>query len=134
MRSYLLRIVTPEKVFFEGQTEQIVVRTSDGDLGVLAGHENYVSDLPAGPFKVKLDGKYKVAAISGGVLKVSKEAATILAMAAEWADEIDLEWAKRSQADAEKRLKETKSISEQRRAELKLKRALNRIRVGSKDE
>jgi F-type H+-transporting ATPase subunit epsilon len=134
MRSYLLRIVTPEKVFFEGQTEQIVVRTSDGDLGVLAGHENYVSDLPAGPFKVKVDGKYKVAAISGGVLKVSKEATTILAMAAEWADEIDLEWAKRSQADAEKRLKETKSINEQRRAELKLKRALNRIRVGSKDE
>ena len=134
MRSYLLKIVTPEKVFFEGQTEQIVVRTSDGDLGVLAGHENYVSDLPAGPFKVKIDGKYKVAAISGGVLKVSKEATTILAMAAEWADEIDLDWAKRSQADAEKRLRETKSDYEHRRAELKLKRALNRISVGSKDK
>lgn len=134
MRSYLLKIVTPEKVFFEGQTEQIVVRTSDGDLGVLAGHENYVSDLPAGPFKVKIDGKYKVAAISGGVLKVSKEATTILAMAAEWADEIDLDWAKRSQADAEKRLRETKSDYEHRRAELKLKRALNRISVGSKNK
>ncbi len=134
MRSYLLRIVTPEKVFFEGETEQIVVRTSDGDLGVLAGHENYVSDLPAGPFKVKINGKYKVAAISGGVLKVSKDATTILALAAEWADEIDLEWARRSQADAEKRLKETKSDFEQRRAELKLKRALNRLKVGSHEE
>ena len=134
MRSYLLRIFTPEKVFFEGETEQIVVRTSDGDLGVLAGHENYVSDLPAGPFKVKIDGKYKVAAISGGVLKVSKDATTILALAAEWADEIDLEWARRSQADAEKRLKETKSDFEQRRAELKLKRALNRLKVGSHEE
>ena len=134
MRSYLLRIVTPEKVFFEGQTEQIVVRTTDGDLGVLAGHENYVSDLPAGPFKVKIDGKYKVAAISGGVLKVSREATTILAMAAEWADEIDLEWAKRSREDAEKRLRETKSDYEHRIAELKLKRAINRQRVGSRDE
>jgi len=134
MRSYLLRIFTPEKVFFEGETEQIVVRTSDGDLGVLAGHENYVSDLPAGPFKVKINGKYKVAAISGGVLKVSKDATTILALAAEWADEIDLEWARRSQADAEKRLKETKSDFEQRRAELKLKRALNRLKVGSHEE
>ncbi len=134
MRSYLLRIVTPEKVFFEGQTEQIVVRTSDGDLGVLAGHENYVSDLPAGPFKVKIDGRYKVAAISGGVLKVSKEATTILAMAAEWADEIDLEWAKRSREDAERRLRETKSDLEHRIAELKLKRAINRQRVGTKDE
>ena len=132
MKSYNLKIITPEKVFFDGQTEQIIVRTSDGDMGVLSGHENYVSDLPAGPFRVKIDGKYKTAAISGGVLKVSKESTTILAMAAEWADEIDMEWAKRSQADAEKRLKETKSDYEQRRAELKLKRALNRLEVGSR--
>ena len=132
MKSYKLKIITPEKTFYDGETEQIVVRTSDGDMGVLAGHENYVSDLPAGPFRVKIDGKYKTAAISGGVLKVSKEVTTILAMAAEWADEIDLDWAKRSQADAEKRLKETKSDFEHRRAELKLKRALNRLSVGSK--
>ncbi len=129
MNSYNLKIITPEKVFFEGETEQVIVRTSEGDLGVLAGHENFVADLPAGPFRVKLDGEFKIAAISGGVLKVSKEATTILAMAAEWADEIDLEWAKRSQADAENRLKETKSDFEQRLAEMKLKRALNRIKV-----
>lgn len=132
MRSYKLKIITPEKVFFDGETEQIIVRTTEGDIGILAGHENYVADLPAGPFRVKLDGSFRLAAISGGILKVSKEVTTILAMAAEWADEIDLEWAKRSQADAEKRLKETKSDYEHRLAELKLKRALNRINVSSK--
>ena len=133
MKPYKLKIITPEKIFFDGETEQIIVRTTEGDIGVLAGHENYVSDLPAGPFRVKIDGKFKNAAISGGVLKVSKEVTTILAMAAEWADEIDLEWAKRSQADAEKKLKETKSDFEHRLAELKLKRALNRISVSSKN-
>lgn len=132
MKSYRLKIITPEKVFYDGETEQIIVRTTEGDLGVLAGHENYVSDLPAGPFRVKIDGQFKTAAISGGVLKVSKEVTIILAMAAEWADEIDLEWAKRSQADAEQRLKETKSDFEHRLAEMKLKRALNRISIASK--
>lgn len=132
MKSYKLKIITPEKVFYDGETEQIIVRTTEGDLGVLAGHENYVSDLPAGPFRVKIDGQFKTAAISGGILKVSKEVTTILAMAAEWADEIDLEWAKRSQADAEKRLNETKSDFEHRLAEMKLKRALNRISVANK--
>ncbi len=132
MKSYKLKIITPEKVFYDGETEQIIVRTTEGDLGVLAGHENYVSDLPAGPFRVKIDGQFKTAAISGGVLKVSKEVTTILAMAAEWSDEIDLEWAKRSQADAEQRLKETKSDFEHRLAEMKLKRALNRISVANK--
>ena len=65
---------------------------------------------------------------------MSKEATTILAMAAEWAEDIDLDWAKRSREDAEKRLRETKSDLEHRIAELKLKRAINRQRVGTRDE
>ncbi|MCI7805262.1 MAG: ATP synthase F1 subunit epsilon [Oscillospiraceae bacterium] len=129
MKPFTLKIITPEKVFFDGETEQIIVRTTEGDIGVLAGHENYVADLPAGPFKVKSDGKFRIAAISGGVLKVSKESTTILAMAAEWAEEIDLDWAKRSQEDALKRLNESKSDYEHRLAEMKLKRALNRINI-----
>ena len=60
---------------------------------------------------------------------MSKETTTILAMAAEWADEIDLDWAKRSQEDALKRLNESKSDFEHKLAEMKLKRALNRINV-----
>lgn len=129
MKPFTLKIITPEKVFFDGETEQIIVRTTEGDIGVLAGHENYVADLPAGPFKVKSDGKFRIAAISGGALKVSKESTTILAMAAEWAEEIDLDWAKRSQEDALKRLNESKSDYEHRLAEMKLKRALNRINI-----
>lgn len=131
MKSFKLKIITPEKIFFDDETEQIIVRTTEGDIGILAGHENYVADLPAGPFRVKIDGKYKIAAISGGAIKVSKDAVTILAMAAEWAEDIDSEWAKRSHEDAIKRINESKSDYEHRRAELKLKRALNRIKISS---
>lgn len=132
MKSFKLKIITPEKVFFDDETEQIIVRTTEGDIGILSGHENYVADLPAGPFRVKIDGKFKVAAISGGAIKVSKETTTILAMAAEWAEDIDPEWAKRSQEDALKKLNESKSDFEHRLAEMKLKRALNRISVSEK--
>ena len=59
MKSFKLKIITPEKVFFDEETEQIIVRTTEGDIGILAGHENYVADLPAGPFRVKIDGKFK---------------------------------------------------------------------------
>lgn len=61
MKSFTLKIITPEKVFFDGETDQIIVRTTEGDIGVLAGHESYVADLPAGPFKVKIDGSFKIA-------------------------------------------------------------------------
>ena len=115
--SFSLSIVTPEKVFFVGE---------------LANHTSLVADLPSGPLKVlKEDGKWRVAAISTGLLKVGGNKVSILANAVEWADEIDLEWAKRSEEDARRRLKEKQDQHELDLAELKLMRALNRISVGS---
>ena len=75
------------------------------------------------------DGNFRVAAVSSGTLKVSKEGVVILATAVEWADEIDVEHAKRSEEDAREKIKIHKSGVEFDRAQLKLKRALNRLSV-----
>lgn len=130
--SFSLSVVTPEKVFFDGETSQIIVRTTVGDIGILANHTSLVADLPSGPLKVmQEDGSWRVAAISTGLLKVGGNKVSILANAVEWADEIDLDWAKRSEEDARRRLKEQEDKHQLDLAELKLKRALNRISVGS---
>ena len=130
--SFSLSVVTPEKVFFDGETTQIIVRTTDGDIGVLANHTSLVADLPSGPLKVKQeDGSWRIAAISTGLLKVGGNKVSILANAVEWADEIDVEWAKRSEEDARRRLQEKQDKHELDLAELKLMRALNRISVSS---
>lgn len=127
-----LKIITPEKTFFSGETTQITVRTSGGDIGILAHHTSLVAALPAGPLKVRQeDGTFRAAAVSGGLLKVGGNKATILANAVEWADEIDLEHAKRSAEDARRRLEAQESRESMDRAEAKLKRALNRINVSS---
>jgi len=127
-----LKIVTPEKTFFSGETTQITVRTAGGDIGILAHHTSLVAALPAGPLKVKQeDGTFRAAAVSGGLLKVGGNKATILANAVEWADEIDLDHAKRSAEDARRRLEAQESRESMDRAEAKLKRALNRINVSS---
>ena len=131
--SFSLSVVTPEKVFFDGETSQIIVRTTEGDIGILANHTSLVADLPSGPLKVRQeDGGWRTAAISTGLLKVGGNKVSILANAVEWADEIDVEWAKRSEEDARRRLKEMQHDKlEMDRAELKLQRALNRISVSS---
>lgn len=133
MASFSLKVTTPEKIFFDGETTQIIVRTTEGDIGILANHTSLVADLPSGPLKVKqADGSWRVAAVSTGLLKVGGNKVSILANAVEWADEIDIDWAKRSEEDARRRLAEKTSQHELDRAELKLQRALNRISVGSK--
>lgn len=133
--SFSLSVVTPEKIFFKGETPQIIVRTTEGDIGILANHTSLVADLPSGPLKVmQADGSWKVAAISTGLLKVGGNKVSILANAVEWADEIDLDWAKRSEEDARRRLKEQEDKHQLDLAELKLRRALNRISVGSENK
>ena len=133
MASFSLKVTTPEKIFFDGETSQIIVRTTEGDIGILANHTSLVADLPSGPLKIRQeDGSWKVAAVSTGLLKVGGNKVSILANAVEWADEIDLEWAKRSEEDARNRIAQQASKHEHDLAELKLQRALNRISVGSK--
>ncbi len=130
MSSFSLTILTPERSFFEGNVQKLVVRTAEGDLGVLARHEKYVAALPSGPIRMVLeDGTVRLAAISGGMIKISPERTAILADAVEWSEEIDIDWAKRSQEDAMRRKESAKSLAEQQRADAKLRRAVNRLNV-----
>ncbi|MBQ8780862.1 MAG: ATP synthase F1 subunit epsilon [Oscillospiraceae bacterium] len=129
---FKLSIITPEKVFFEGETSRLIVRTTEGDLGILARHTSLVSSLPSGPMRIMMeDGSFRTAALSSGFLKVGGNKVSIIANAVEWADEIDIEWAKRSEADARAKLDTLKDKHQLDLAELKLKRALNRISVHS---
>ena len=132
MSAFPMQIITPEKVFFEGEVQRVIVRTTEGDVGILAKHEKYVAALPAGPIKMTLpDGKERIAALSGGAIKVSPTHTAILANAVEWAEDIDIDWAKRSEEDARRRKENSKNQQELERAEAKLKRAVNRLRVSS---
>lgn len=132
MKSYKLKIVTPEKIFFDGEAEQITIRTTEGDVGILANHIRYVCNIVAGPLRVKDSNGEREAALSEGILKVSDEGVTVLASAAEWADEIDLERAEKAKQKAENILSDKSRADEFERAEIKLKRALTRISVGQK--
>jgi F-type H+-transporting ATPase subunit epsilon len=133
--TFPLQIITPDKVFFDGAVQRLVVRTTEGDVGILAKHEKYVAALPSGPVKLTLeDGSVRIAALSGGALKVSPDRTAILANAVEWAEEIDVDWAKRSEEDARRKVEQSKTQQEQLAAEAKLKRALNRLRVSSMKE
>ncbi len=127
MTPFRLQIITPEKTVFDGETEQVIVRTTVGDVGILNGHEPYCAALGIGQMRVMKDGEFRRAATSGGIIKVSKEMTTILVQTCEWSDEIDVERANAAKAAAEERIKAAKSDKELLLAETKLKRALNRI-------
>lgn len=127
MTPFRLQIITPEKTVFDGETEQVIVRTTVGDVGILKGHEPYCAALGIGQMRIMQNGGFRRAATSGGIIKVSKEMTTILVQTCEWSDEIDVERANAAKEAAEERIRSAKSDKDMLLAEAKLKRALNRI-------
>ncbi len=130
MTSFPLKIVTSDGLQYEGQAEELIVRTIAGDIGVLAGHTDCVSPLGMGMATVVIDGEKEYAACIGGMLSVLKGEVTLIPTTFEWADEINAERA----ADSERRAKETienrnASDTELRLAEARLKRSLIRQSV-----
>lgn len=134
MTAYKLKVITPEKTFYSGDTEQLIAKTASGNIGVLAGHAPYVSSVIPSELKIKAaGGDFRSAAISDGILKVSDDGSvTIFTSAVEWSDEIDVARAERSKKKAESILKAQSSRTEFDLAERRLKRAVNRIGVAGK--
>ena len=130
MNSFPLKIVTPDGLQFDGMAEELIVRTTTGDLGILAGHISCVAPLGMGRATVLVDGKKRYAACIGGMVSVVKGAVTLVPTTFEWADKIDVERAVRSENRAQTVLKDKSSTdTDIRLAEARLKRALIRKSV-----
>ncbi|MFZ2539973.1 MAG: ATP synthase F1 subunit epsilon [Oscillospiraceae bacterium] len=132
MSTFKLTVVTPSKVLFDDEVTSIIVRTTSGDVGILSNHSNYVAPLDIGMMKIVFEGKSKFAAVAGGMIKVDKEKTTILTNTCEWVEEIDVERAERSADRSREYLKNPTELHTVEVADLKLKRALNRIAIATK--
>lgn len=127
MNQFPLKIVTPDGLRYDGNTEEVIVRTTTGDLGIMAGHMNCVAPLGMGKATIVIDGKKRYAACIGGMLSVMDGKATLVATTFEWADQIDVSRADRSEQRARAVLSNSESTdTDLRLAQARLKRALIR--------
>ncbi|MCF3942728.1 F0F1 ATP synthase subunit epsilon [Oceanobacillus alkalisoli] len=132
MKTLNVSVVTPSGTVLEEDYEMIVCMTEDGELGILPNHIPLVAPLAIGVARLKKnDETYKVA-VSGGFMEVRPDKVTILAQTAEKASDIDVARAKEAKERAERRLQAKQDDTDFRRAELALKRAMNRLDVGGK--
>lgn len=132
MTQFPLKIVSPDGMEFEGQAEEVIVRTTTGDLGILAGHTDCVAPLGMGRATVVIDGKRRHAACIGGMVSVAKGQVTLVTTTFEWAEDIDARRAEASYERAQNVLRDKSATSTDiRLAEARAKRALVRKSVAS---
>ncbi|MDO4799869.1 MAG: ATP synthase F1 subunit epsilon [Bacillota bacterium] len=131
-RKFRLQVISPDRTFFEGETDMVILRAVDGYLSIMYDHQPTVALLAVGSMRIRNeDGSFSWAACTDGILTVKDTAVTVLVNAAEWVDEIDLPRAIEARKRAEARLNAPTSDSiDSVRARAALERAINRIKLG----
>ncbi len=129
-----LTIVTPSGPAYRGDVDSVVLPGSEGDFGVLPGHERFLTALRPGEIQIKTGNQTIYAASSPGFADVSGEQVTVLVDACELAADIDPARAEQARQRAEQDLAGSGSSDPARAAELQaaLERANNRIAVSQR--
>ena len=132
MTPFNLKIVTPDGLIYDGEAEKLVVRTTGGDVCILARHLDYVAPLGMGMAVVEASGNRRMAACIGGMLSVKAGEVTLVPTTFEWSDKIDLKRAEASYERASKALKKDNATdTEIALAEARMRRALVRKSAAS---
>ena len=126
---FTLKIITPDRVFFEGQVFMVEFNTTEGEIGIYKKHVPTTVIISPGILTITGEEGTKEAALHAGFVEILQEEVVILAEIIEWPDEIDRSRAEAAKARAEERLRTKTPETDILRAETALQRALARIHV-----
>jgi F-type H+-transporting ATPase subunit epsilon len=129
----LLEIVTPERMAFSGDVEEVTIPGTEGEFGVLKGHETLLSSIEVGELSFTVGNKKQYFAVNSGYTEVTANKVTVLVETAESAEMINKERAMRAKERAEEKIsKLSKDDLEFEMISIALQRAINRISVAEK--
>lgn len=129
MSTMQIAVVTGESEIYRGEAEEVIAPGVEGEMGILPHHAALLTALKAGEMRIKLGGAEDDLFVSGGFLEVYNNTVTVLADAAEHAEEIDRARADAARHAAQTRLAEAKDERERGIASLELERAVTRLRI-----
>lgn len=133
LKKFQLEVISPERVFYTGDVEMVELTTTEGDIGIYAGHIPLTTIVAPGVLTItESSDRLKEAAVLEGFMEITPEKVTILAQSCEWPEEIDINRAREAKARAERRLKSTDEAVNMTRAELALRKSLVRIELAER--
>lgn len=133
MKTFALKILASDRVFYEGRCQMAVLPAQDGQIGIMADHAAVVIALDVGELRVqKEDGSEAAAVIGKGIMQFVNNRMTVLVESAEYPDEIDKKRALAAKHRAEEQMRQKQSIQEYHQSQAALARALARLKEKEK--
>ena len=130
--TFRLKIIAPERIFFDEDVNMVELNTSEGEIGILPKHIALTTIVAPGIMTITKGDEVKEASLLSGFIEVLPDSVSILAEACEWPDEIDTNRANEAKIRAERRISGGDSSINMDRAEISLKRALVRLNLAGK--
>ena len=135
MNTFRLRIIASDKIFFEGRGQILVVPGLDGEVAIMAYHENMIIAVAVGEIRFQQeDGEWQKAVVGSGFIHVFQNSVTLLVDIAERPEEIDMVRAQEALERAQDQLRQTQSIQEYYVSRASLARAHIRLKQAGKYE
>lgn len=130
--SFKLELVTPLKKVLSKEVEFVMIRTTEGDMGILANHSPFVAGLATGEMKVRSNGEETFYYVSGGFIEISNNVVTILADEAMDVKDIDLEAARKEAQIAREKLEKAAENVDIATVQKALTQALTKVKIAEK--
>jgi F-type H+-transporting ATPase subunit epsilon len=127
-----VRVITPDKIVWDAEAQEVILPSTSGQLGILTGHAPLLTALDTGVMRVRPGKDWQAIALMGGFAEVEADEVKVLVNGAELGDGIELEAARSAFSEAQTRLEEaTRSAdrSQQIRANQAFKRARARFQA-----
>jgi len=128
-RNFRLKVITPERVFYDADVNMVEFNTTEGEIGIYKGHVPMTVIVNPGILTISESDRARNAALHAGFVEILEDKVTILAEIIEWPEEIDKKRAEAAKARAEERLRTKTPETDILRAETALQRAIARINV-----
>lgn len=131
MNTFSLEVLTPDRQFFAGQVDFVILPILDGEYGIQAGHEPVVTIVKPGTLRYRIDGEWHTAAVTSGIAEVMHDYTILLLSAAEHPEEIDIARAQAAKERAEERLRQKANEQDLISSKAALARAMARLNTRS---
>lgn len=132
MATFKIKVVTYEEKVLEQEAEFVLVRTTEGDMGILPNHSPFIAGLSTGEMKIRLNGKEEKYFVSEGLLEISNNVVTIIATEAIPADQLDVERAKKEVEELKAKLAKMQEDKDIFLTQKNLHKALMKVQVAEK--
>ncbi len=124
-----LEIITPEKKYFEGDVEMLVISAIDGEMGILPGMATTVTELQPGEMRYFYDKEWHYAYASDGFVEVTPAGVVVLSQEAENPEDIEEKRAIAEIQRSQEIMRQKRSLQEYRLSKASLARAFGRLQV-----